>query len=303
MRIAFQSTVVLAMLFMVGRVQGDIVITLSARAPSGQAITGPVAVGTQATVDILLSASGTDNPLSDLRSLVFDVNGTSADLVPIQFTWFLDPTAYGFQAAGLPTPSAASVLLMSQPNLLTLSAAPILVGTLAVTVNGNGTLTVLGDAESGSSATEFSASFVAPRDFSPALGNISGGTLAFTVSNGQEPDPGNGNGNDNVPGNDNDNQNTNTNDNVPDNTNDNGDDNGNDNGNDNEPPANGNTNANNNTNDNSGGNGNDNGAGNENDNVNMGPRVGVRFCGIGMVSPLIGVFLLLSLTRVTGRRR
>lgn len=297
MRIVFQLTVVLAMLFIVGRADGDIVITLSARSPNGQAITGPVAVGTQATVDILLSASGTDNPLSDLRSLVFDVNGTDADLVPIQFTWFLDPTAYGFQAAGLPTPSAASVLLMSQPNLLTLSAAPILVGTLTVTVNGNGTLTLVGDGESGSSGTEFSAGFVAPRDFSPALGNLSGGTLAFTVTNGQEPDPGNDNGNDNVPGNDNGNTNANTNDNVPDNSNDNDD-----NGNDNESPSNDNNNANDNTNDNAGGNGNDNGAANENDNVNMGPRVGVRFCGIGMVSPLIGVFLLLGLARATRRR-
>lgn len=298
MRQISRWTAVLAILFIVRPLHGDIVITLAARTPAGPAITGPVAVGTQATVDILLSASGTDIPLADVRSLGFDVNGTSETLVPIQFTWSLDPTAYGFQAAGLPTPSAASLLFMSQPNLLTLSAAPILVGTLTVTVNGNGTLTVLGDDESGPSGTEFSASFVAPRQFSPALGNVSGGTLGFTVTNGQDPDPGNGNGNDNVPGNDNDNNNGNGNDNVPgnDNSNDNGNDN--DTGNDNAPPTNDNANAN----DNTGGNGNDNAAANENDNVNMGPRVGVRFCGIGMVGALAALLLLLSLTKTTRRR-
>ncbi|MBI4719524.1 MAG: hypothetical protein HY763_17140 [Planctomycetes bacterium] len=176
-----------------------VVISFEARDVTGATVAGAVATGSLLTVDIFLAVDGADNPLADLRGLSFDFTQTSSALVPVQFTWILPEDGNYFQDSSLPNPSAATTFAASAPGLLGLSSAGTKVATVSVTANGDGTLDLLGPGDGNPDSTFFTAGFTDVRDFSPGFGNVSGGTLALTVSGSTDPTPGPGPGPDPTP--------------------------------------------------------------------------------------------------------
>lgn len=210
-------------------VRGDLIITLEALDSAMNPISGSVSAGTQVAIDVLLSVDAADDPLVDVRTFDLDFGATDSTIAIDSFAWDLDTGAYGFQkpppdgeltfnSDGVPQISAASILFSSSPSLITLTTEPMRVGTLQVTVHGDGSIDLVGT-EDAPSLTMITADFVNPVSFAPRLGNFGGGTLALTVSEdtggGQT---GNDNVNDNGTGNANDNVNDNSTDNANDNT-------------------------------------------------------------------------------------
>lgn len=169
-------------------VRGELVVTLEPKDQSGNSVAGEVAPGTELTVDILLSVSGDDNPLADVRGLQFDFSLTDSTIALGTFSWQTDPNAYGFITAALPTPSAASLLFTTDPTLVSLDDTPQLVATIEVIVNDSGTLNVVGGTGVGEgTAASFSAGFGIETSFSLIDGSLTGGTLAFETSDAAPP--------------------------------------------------------------------------------------------------------------------
>ena len=167
--------------------RADLIVTLEAKDADMNEIVGQVPAGTEVFVDILLTAVGDDNPLSDLRNLQFDFAATSPGIELGTFTWELDPSAYAFQITGLPTPSATSLMSSSGPGLLTLDDAPARVATVEVTVSASGTLNAVGSTESGQvSQAEFDAGFPFVA-YSLAEGNLQGGELTLSAVDLTDP--------------------------------------------------------------------------------------------------------------------
>lgn len=269
-------------------VQAGVVITLEAFDQNGQPIAGPVASGTSATVDILLSRDAGSGNVADVRFIQFDFDLTGAGIVLDSFTWSVDPNGYSFQDPDLPLTNVTSILFGSSPDLLTLTAEPVKVASVDITIQAAGTLDAINATNTDDNfGADVRAGFDMQERFNSMLGNLTGGTLAFTVTGGGGGDNTNGNGNDNgnsnVNGNSNDNtngnDNTNANDNVNANTNDNA--NGNDNG--------------------SGGGGGDNQNTNDNTGGGSGGGSGPRLCGAGMLGP--GLLILLGLCLKPGKSR
>lgn len=169
---------------------GDVVVTLRAADEAGAPITGPVPAGTIAEIEVLVSASGADDPTANVRDFLFDFAGTDPAIELTAIVWLLDPVAYPVQFNTLPAPSAATVSLQPIPALLTLTAEPVAVARVTAQVNGSGSVDAISGSEDGSGGGAFlTVGFDQPRQFSTAEGSITGGTLALTVDSGTGGDP------------------------------------------------------------------------------------------------------------------
>ncbi|MDO8631322.1 MAG: thrombospondin type 3 repeat-containing protein [Phycisphaerales bacterium] len=159
-------------------------IILEARDANGAPLASPVAAGTTAQIDILLSVDGADDPLPDLRHLRFDFLATSPGISVGAFAWKVSSNAYIFFGSP-PNVDAVSTLSESSSILLTLTATPTRVATVEVTIDGTGTLDITNpNATDTNSGARFRASFDFENVFSLFDGNLSGGTLDFVVDDG-----------------------------------------------------------------------------------------------------------------------
>ncbi len=165
--------------------RADVTVTLRPFDADGAPITDPVPQGAMVVLDILVSAGGGDAPLEDVRLFQFDFSATGPTIELGPFTWEIDIDAYGFQSVLSPPATvagAASLLFESDPRLITLDAEPVLVATIEVSVHGDGTLDAVGATLPGQlSHAQIDAGFGPRRIFSPAEGNLNGGTVAFDV--------------------------------------------------------------------------------------------------------------------------
>ena len=163
--------------------RADLIVNLAPQDASMNPIEGDVPVNGQVFVDILLSVDGDDNPLADLRGLIFDFAATDSAIVLGAFTWDVDPIAYSFRTDAMPAPSATSLLFSSGPGLISLDEVPQSVATIAITVNADGTLDAIGSTGlAQTSQATFSARFDFPVAFSLAAGSLRAGTLDLTVA-------------------------------------------------------------------------------------------------------------------------
>lgn len=173
--------------------RGNVVITLDATDAGGTPITGELAAGTVVDVAISLSVDGDDNPLADVRLIEFGFAPTDATLALSDFAWTFNTLVYGVLDADLHAGTeplrvfALTISISSNSELLTLTDQPVEVATMRVTVNGSGTLDV---GVSSEGDAEVSADFANTVIFSPEAGNITGGTLAFSVLGSAPPDGG-----------------------------------------------------------------------------------------------------------------
>jgi hypothetical protein len=174
--------------------RADVTVTLRPFDASGAPISGPVPEGATVAVDILVSAGGNDAPLEDVRLFQFDFAATSPTIELGPLTWEVGTDAYGFQSVLSPPATvagAASLLFASDPRLITLDTEPVLVATIEVTVHGGDTLDAVGATLTGQlSHAQIDAGFGPRRIFSPAEGNLNGGTVTFDVEGDSETDGG-----------------------------------------------------------------------------------------------------------------
>jgi hypothetical protein len=169
-------------------VRADVVVTFVARNASGTPLGASVQAGTEATVDILLAVTTEDDPLADVRGIQFDFAHSQAVIALGAFTWEIDLNGYGFNNTSLPTPFAFSLQQTSSPLLLTLTQTPLHVATIAVVINGSGTLNAVGGTGPGEgSNASLNAGFANPVTFSLGAENLSGGTIDFTVPGSPPP--------------------------------------------------------------------------------------------------------------------
>ena len=163
----------------------DVLITMRAKDKDARTITGPVALGTTVVVDILVSATSDDVPLVDVRLFQFDFGAVPASLGIGTFTWLVPTAGYGFRHApkeSYAVAGAASLQFGSDPNLVVLTAEPARVATVEVVVNGNATLALLQDRADGqANRTRVDAGFNPRVKYTRETGNLTGGTLAFSV--------------------------------------------------------------------------------------------------------------------------
>lgn len=175
-------------------VRGDVVVTLRPVDAQMNPIAGGVAPGTPVVVDIMLAADGDDVPLADVRMLQFDFGATGTAIQLGDFTWLVDTSAYAFQTQPtetLPLAGAVSLLFGSNPDLISLDVDPVRVATIEVTVNGNGTLNVVGSNDVGqASRANIDAGFGPRVTFSLGMGNLAGGVFEFSVEETPGPDDG-----------------------------------------------------------------------------------------------------------------
>lgn len=181
-----------------GPVRANVIVTLEAFGSGGQPITGAVAPGTNAVVDILLSADAADDPVSDVRLIQFDFDATPTGIRLVSFTWAVDANGYSFQDPDLPITNVTSVFLGSAPGLLTLTSEPVKVASVDITIDGAGTLDVVNpentdpnygaDIRAGFGLSEPNRQFTFP------AGNLQGGSLDFSVTSGGGSDGGGGGG-------------------------------------------------------------------------------------------------------------
>lgn len=163
--------------------RASVIITLEAFDQSGQPIAGPVAPGTSATVDLLLSTDASTGEVADVRLIQFDFDATSTGIVLDSFTWSVDANGYSFQDPDLPLTNVTSVLLSSSPDLLTLSSDPVKVASVDITINATGTLDALNAANTDDNfGADVRARFDMQHRFNSMLGNLAGGTLDFSVT-------------------------------------------------------------------------------------------------------------------------
>ena len=178
----------------------DMLITLTPRDQSGEAITGPVAPGERLAVDILLSVDGVDDPLTDVFLVQFDFTSTSATIGVESFAWSTDFDVYEFRTATLPVPAALTLCLTCPASvcqncviLLALTNEPRLVATVNVIVTDEGTLNVVGGTGIGQvTQTRIDSGFEALQMFWLAAGNLIGGTLDLSVQSDPPADGGGG---------------------------------------------------------------------------------------------------------------
>jgi|CXWL01.1.fsa_nt_gi hypothetical protein len=182
-RIAGLMSAIFALTTTMGPARADVVVTLEAFSTTGQPVTGPVAPGTDVTVDILLSADVADSPLADVRLIQFDFAATSPGIQLVSYTWSVDANAYSFQDAEFPLTSVTSILFGSGPGLLALTTEPVKVGSVDITVDASGTLDAVNPENTDANfGAEIRASFTANRIYRSDLGNLQGGSLDFPVT-------------------------------------------------------------------------------------------------------------------------
>jgi len=163
----------------------DVVITLEAFTAGGQPIIGPVAAGTNATIDILLSADAEDAPVEDVRFIQFDFEATDDGIALLAFTWSVDENGYSFQDPDLPLTNVTSIMIMSTPDLLILTQEPVKVASVDILINGSGTLNVVNPANTFDDfGADVRAGFTTRERFNAMAGNMQGGSLDFTITDG-----------------------------------------------------------------------------------------------------------------------
>ncbi len=175
--------------------EGGLVITLEARNLDGESLATTVEAGTQAQIDVALSVDAADAPLSDLRGLQFDFSGTSTSITVDSFEWSVNSTAYSFVTNTLPTVAAITLMSSGSPMLLALTDQPVLVATVDITIDGTGVLDLRNpDSPDTNTAAWFRAGFATTKEFSLFDENLSGGTISFTVAGTTDPGSGDGGG-------------------------------------------------------------------------------------------------------------
>ncbi len=156
---------------------------------------GPLRWGETITVDVFLSVDAGDDPLPDIRSIVFDFTATSDTIEVSQFAWTLalavgDDLHVKFE--NLPSPSIVyTAFSRAEGLILDLTTVPVLVAGFDATVTDRGSLNVIGSVDGGfTSAAEVHAGFDARVVFSLADATLSGGQLELTVdgAGGDDPD-------------------------------------------------------------------------------------------------------------------
>jgi hypothetical protein len=179
----------------------DVIVTLEAFGQDGQPITGPVAAGTDVTVDLLLSADAEDDPVVDVRLIQFDFEATDSNIDLVSFTWTVDANGYSFQDPDLPLTNVTAVHLNSAPGMLTLTTEPVKVASVDITINGSATLDAVNPANTDPNyGADVRAGFglnEPARQFTFPAGNLQGGSLEFSVGG---DDGGGGSGGGTPPG-------------------------------------------------------------------------------------------------------
>ena len=163
----------------------DVAITLDVRDAAGQPITGPVEAGTVAKIELFLAATGTDNPLQDVRGLQFNFSATDPGLTVQNYVWTFDP-GFGqisyFSMTSLPVAATAYTSTAGQPGvILVFTDTPQTIATFEVVVNETGTLDLVSGGVDQGLATEIIAAFSNRQSFTLALGNLTGGVLELAV--------------------------------------------------------------------------------------------------------------------------
>lgn len=175
-------------------VRADVIVTLKPMDTDMNPIVGNVPAGATVIVDILVSTDDGEGRVEDVQLFQFDFGATGPAIELGTFTWFVDTSAYGFRSgptATQPLAWAISLLSSSDPGLINLEPQPVRVAAIEVTVNGNGTLNIIGSTDIGqTSRASIDAGFSPRVSFSLAAGNLTGGTFQFVV--GEAPGPGNG---------------------------------------------------------------------------------------------------------------
>ncbi|KAB2949553.1 MAG: hypothetical protein F9K17_02360, partial [Phycisphaerae bacterium] len=193
-------------------VQADIVVTLRAVDGGGNEIVDPVPAGTEVFVDVLLSSSGVDNPLFNLRSLQFDFTDTGAGIVLSDFEWRLQDTGilsdalYFKDTTLFPGRVSADYANLEQDDdgdgdidddvdprfIVALDGDPVRVARMTATVNDSDTIDATrrdtGDPNRTDQGVRFLARFTSPKTFRLPLGNVKGGALTIAVEGGATPD-------------------------------------------------------------------------------------------------------------------
>ena len=161
----------------------DVIISLEAFRSTGEPITGPVAAGTNGTIDIFLSADAADAPVEDVRFIQFDFEATDDSIALLAFTWSVDENGYSFQDPDLPLTNVTSIMIQSTPDLMILTQEPVKVASVDITINASGMLDLVNPANTFDDfGADVRAGFSTGERFNAMVGNMRGGTLAFTVS-------------------------------------------------------------------------------------------------------------------------
>lgn len=176
----------------------DMILTLVPKDTDGNLIGTTVPEGSRILVDIFMSVDGEDNPVDAIQTLQFDFLSTSESIVVDLFNWQVDMSAYPFMSEDLPIPGGFSPACFEEGfSCISVTDEPLLLATLEVTVNGNGTLNAVGLANDPSTvmfeltiATFEAADPSSPIPltvFSLSDGNLQGGTLDLSVEDLQVP--------------------------------------------------------------------------------------------------------------------
>jgi hypothetical protein len=174
----------------------DVVITLGPFLENGQPVAGPVALGTDVVVDVLLSVDAEDDPLPHVRMIQFDFEATSPLIQLVAFTWTVDANAYSFQDPEFPQTNVTSIYFEPGPGLLTLTTDPVKVASVDITIDGAGTLDVVNpDNTDPNFGADIRARFDGgPGTYSDLLGNLRGGSHTFSATSNGGGDNGGGGG-------------------------------------------------------------------------------------------------------------
>ena len=169
--------------------RADVVVTLEPMDAALNPVEGPVAPGSVVLVDVMLSATGDDNPLADVRGIKFDFAGTSPTLELTGFTWMLGPEFESMYLSFDPPPLSGLPL----PQIVTPQTAGPVLGIddtpTRVTVTGSGTLDAGTTVGTGPGAGALvSAGFINRVDYTVENGNLTVEPLTLQVEGSVGPD-------------------------------------------------------------------------------------------------------------------
>jgi len=190
----------LAMFVWVGAAEAGVLVTLSATDADGQPVSGNVEVGETIVVDIYLSVDADAEPLPDIRLIQFDFTASSDTIDVSDFLWMLDvpggDVMYGFQIVNLPKPAATYTgQTRAEGLILDLTTVPVRVAGFNATVNGSGSLDVIGSIDGGFTRdAAVHAGFDTRVVFSLDDATLSGGRLELTIGGGGTPVDSDGDG-------------------------------------------------------------------------------------------------------------
>ncbi len=187
----YRRTALVALILSAGwaaSLRAQVIVTLTARDLDGNALVSEaIPPGSAVSVDILLAVGGDDVPLADVRLIQFDFSATSPELVLGQFTWRLEPGISDgsyLRFSELPRPSAVYFAQRRRDGfILDLDESPVRVASIVVTFNEAGALDALNVAGEDPGAGAMLSSGFFPRiDFSAGEGDFTGGRIEFVAS-------------------------------------------------------------------------------------------------------------------------